>query len=147
MADYVTKIRTSDGVKQIDYNALANKPTIPSTSGAVSSILSSNLSKNKVLVSDSNGKVAASSKITSTELDYLDGVTSPIQEQLNDKAASSHEQAASTITSGTFASTDVKAQTGDDYSTARVRNIKAGTEDLTAGSSELANGDIYFVYE
>jgi phospholipase/lecithinase/hemolysin len=27
MADYITKIRTTDGDKQIDYNALANKPT------------------------------------------------------------------------------------------------------------------------
>lgn len=28
MADYITKIRTLDGDKQIDYNALANKPSI-----------------------------------------------------------------------------------------------------------------------
>lgn len=28
MADYVTKIRTSEGDKQIDYNALANRPSI-----------------------------------------------------------------------------------------------------------------------
>lgn len=31
--------------------------------------------------------------------------------------------------------------------TAQVRNIKAGTADLTAGSSALATGEIYFVYE
>lgn len=31
--------------------------------------------------------------------------------------------------------------------TAQVRNIKAGTTDLTAGSSTLATGEIYFVYE
>ena len=30
MADYVTKIRTRDGDKKIDYNALANLPDIPS---------------------------------------------------------------------------------------------------------------------
>lgn len=30
MADYVKKIRTSNGDKQIDYEALANLPTIPS---------------------------------------------------------------------------------------------------------------------
>lgn len=28
MADYVTKIRTSSGDKQIDYNALANLPSV-----------------------------------------------------------------------------------------------------------------------
>lgn len=31
--------------------------------------------------------------------------------------------------------------------TAQVRNIKAGTADLTAGSSALATGEIYFVYD
>ena len=54
---------------------------------------------------------------------------------------------ASKITSGTFAATDVKAMNGTDYTTARVRNIQASTTDLTAGSSALANGDIYLVYE
>ena len=62
-------------------------------------------------------------------------------------AASSHNQAASTITAGTFAATGVKAMNGTDYTTARVRNIQASTTDLTAGSSALANGDIYLVYE
>ena len=55
--------------------------------------------------------------------------------------------AASKITSGTFAATGVKAATGTDYTTARLRNIQASTTDLTAGSSALANGDIYLVYE
>ena len=62
-------------------------------------------------------------------------------------AAASHNQAASTITAGTFAATGVKAMNGTDYTTARVRNIQASTTDLTAGSSALANGDIYLVYE
>ena len=62
-------------------------------------------------------------------------------------AASSHNHAASNITSGTFAATDVVAATGTDYTTARIRNIQASTTDLTAGSSSLANGNIYFVYE
>ena len=62
-------------------------------------------------------------------------------------AAASHNQAASTITDGTFASTNVKAMNGTDYTTARVRNIQASSTDLTAGSSALANGDIYLVYE
>lgn len=62
-------------------------------------------------------------------------------------AASSHNQAASTITAGTFAAAGVKAATGTDYTTARLRNIQASTTDLTAGSSSLSNGDIYLVYE
>lgn len=41
---------------------------------------------------------------TATELNYVDGVTSAIQTQLNGKAASSHNHAASNITSGTLSS-------------------------------------------
>ena len=62
-------------------------------------------------------------------------------------AASSHTHAASQITSGTFNSTATYAKTGTDYTTARIRNIKASTTDLTAGTSTLSSGDIYLVYE
>lgn len=34
-----------------------------------------------------------------------------------------------------------------DPGTASLKNIKAGTSDLTAGSSALTTGDIYLVYE
>lgn len=62
-------------------------------------------------------------------------------------APAAHNQGANTITAGTFAATGVKAMNGTDYTTARIRNIQASTTDLTAGSSSLANGDIYLVYE
>ena len=62
-------------------------------------------------------------------------------------APTAHNQAASTITAGTFPATDIKAKTGTDYTTARIRNIQASTTDLTAGTSTLASGDIYLVYE
>ena len=75
------------------------------------------------------------------------GGSDPITPASIGAAASSHNQAASTITAGTFAATGVKAMNGTDYTTARVRNIQASTTDLTAGSSALANGDIYLVYE
>ena len=41
--------------------------------------------KNAVLFTDANGRVAASSTITTTELGYLNGVTSNIQTQLNNR--------------------------------------------------------------
>lgn len=75
------------------------------------------------------------------------GGSDPITPAAIGAAAASHNQAASTITAGTFAATEVKAMNGTDYTTARVRNIQASTTDLTAGSSALANGDIYLVYE
>lgn len=50
--------------------------------GGASSILLSNMPVSRALVSNSNGKVATSS-VTSTELEYLAGATSNIQEQLD----------------------------------------------------------------
>lgn len=43
-----------------------------------------NITANRALISDANGRVAASSTITTTELGYLNGVTSNIQNQLNE---------------------------------------------------------------
>lgn len=58
-------------------------------SGAVSTVMTSNLSTSKVVVTNSSGKLAASSTITTTELGYLNGVTSSIQTQLNNKVPTS----------------------------------------------------------
>ena len=69
-------------------------------------------------------------------------------ELLAGKANTSHNQAASTITAGTLAG-EIKANATAvaTLANAQVRNIYAGTTDLTAGTSTLATGDIYFVYE
>jgi len=53
-------------------------------SGAISNILTSNLTANRALISDSNGKITVSG-ITSTILGYLGNVSSDIQTQLNGK--------------------------------------------------------------
>lgn len=50
--------------------------------GAASTIATTNLTANKVLISDSEGKVSNSS-ISATELGYLSGVTSNVQTQIN----------------------------------------------------------------
>ena len=52
--------------------------------GAASSVVSSNVSGDKALVSNASGKIAASST-TSTELEYVHGVTGKIQDQLNSR--------------------------------------------------------------
>ena len=52
--------------------------------GAATTITDDNLTASHALVSDANGKVAVSA-VTSTELGYLDGVTSNVQTQLNKK--------------------------------------------------------------
>lgn len=60
----------------------------------------------------------------------------------------SHNQAASTITAGTFGATGVVAATGTDYTTNRIRNQVFTTTDPGAGAStSYANGSIICVYE
>lgn len=59
-----------------------------------------------------------------------------------------HNQAASTITAGTFAGkVQANASTAATVTTAQVRDIYAGTDDITAGTSSLTSGTVYFVYE
>ena len=55
---------------------------------------------------------------------------------------------ASSVTAGTFAGqVNANATEVANVGTAQVRNISAGTADLTAGTSALTTGEIYFVYE
>lgn len=60
--------------------------------GGASTIVSSNLTANRALLSDASGKVAVSS-VTSSELGYLSGVTQAIQTQLNNKLGSTAQAA------------------------------------------------------
>ena len=56
--------------------------------GAATTITSSNLTANKAVITNNNGKIAEST-VTSTELGYLSGASSNIQSQLNNKASTS----------------------------------------------------------
>lgn len=64
--------------------------------GAVTSIIHDNLTKNRAVISNEDGKVAVSD-VTSTELGYLSGAKSNIQEQLDNKA-NAYEYATNCIT-------------------------------------------------
>lgn len=94
----VTKAQV--GLGNVDNTSDANKPISTATqtalngkqatvTGGASTITSSNLTANRALVSNGSGKVAVSA-VTSTELGYLDGVTSNIQTQINAKASTSY---------------------------------------------------------
>jgi len=58
----------------------------PTITGAATTITGSNLTTNRVLVSNGSGKVAVATT-TSTELGYVHGVTSAIQTQINNISA------------------------------------------------------------
>lgn len=64
--------------------------------GAATTITSANLTANRALIANGSGKVTVSA-VTSTELGYLDGVTSAIQTQLNGKANTALSNIASNI--------------------------------------------------
>lgn len=72
-----------------------------SITGAATTVTSTNLTASRALVSNTSGKIAASS-VTNTELGYLSGVTSKIQTQLDEKQFKI-TGAASTITGTTLA--------------------------------------------
>lgn len=110
-----------------------------SITGAATTIISSNLTTNRALVSNSSGKVAVSA-VTSTELGYLDGVTSNVQTQLDGKLSTLSSAGSSTQpiyinSSGT--------PTACNY-TLGAAAAKAVTTSVTSGSTSLVtSGAVY----
>lgn len=113
-ASSISDLLTYLGLNNVNNTSDANKPISTATqtalnakqatiTGGATTIVSSNLTASKALVSDSSGKVAASS-VTSTELGYLSGVTSAIQTQLNSKQASGSYKSTQTAVSDPTAS-------------------------------------------
>ena len=90
------------------------------------------LTASRALISDSGGHHAVST-VTSTELGYLDGVTSAIQTQLNGKASTSHTHSYLPLSGGTLTGTvtsrSLAAASDSTYdigtSSVRYRNIYA----------------------
>lgn len=81
---------------------------------------------------------------------HASGGSDPITPAAIGAAASSHNHSATNITSGTLAV--ARGGTGQTTVTPAVgmkgvRQIYAGTSDMTAGSTSLTTGVIYFVYE
>ena len=79
-------LQTTVGTLQTNVNNVQTALTSKQDTvvGGASTITADNLTASRALVSNSSGKVAVSN-ITSTELGYLDGVTSNVQTQLNKK--------------------------------------------------------------
>ena len=80
------EINYVDGVTSNVQTQLDSKQA--SITGAATTIASSDLTVSRALTSNASGKVEVSA-VTSTELGYLDGVTSPVQTQLDSKLSSS----------------------------------------------------------
>ena len=94
-----TELGYLDGVTSAIQTQLNGKQA--TITGGASTITNANLTASRALVSDGSGKVTAST-VTSTELGYLDGVTSAIQKQLDGKATSSHTHSLASTTAAGF---------------------------------------------
>ncbi len=103
-----TEVGYLDGVTSSIQTQLNGKQA--TVTGTASTIVSTNLTGSRVMVTNPGGKASASS-VTTTQLDYLSGVTSAIQTQLNGKQATI-TGAATTITSSNLTASRVLVSDG-----------------------------------
>ena len=105
--------------------------------GAASTITASNLTANRALISNGSGKVDVSA-VTSTELGYLDGVTSNIQTQLNSKLSTAPVTSVNSKTGAvTLTAADVSA-----VPTTRTVNGHALSANVTVSKSDVGLGNV-----
>jgi Fe-S cluster assembly iron-binding protein IscA len=129
--DNDTTIPTSAAVKDyVDTQDATKEDTI---TGAATTITSSDLTASKALVSNASGKVAAST-VTDTELGYVSGVTSSIQDQF-DNLTDNNTTYTIAAADGDNADEEKIVLTGSDASTDEVV-LEAGT-----GLSIARSGD------
>lgn len=101
--------------------------------GAATTVTSSNLTASRVLVSNSSGKIAVSSNITTTELGHLNGVTGNVQTQLDDKYSSTTSRTKNTVLAapnGSDGAATFRALVAADIPSLSASKITSGT--LTA---------------
>lgn len=116
-----------------------------SITGGASSIVTANLGTSKALVSDGSGKVAVAAATTSTEIGYVNGVTSSIQTQLNGKQATGNYVTALTgdVTAtgpGSVAATlaTVNTNVGSFGSATQVPAYTVNAKGLTTAASNIS---------
>ena len=105
--------------------------------GAASTIKDDDLTQNRAVISNADGKIAVSD-VTSTELGYLDGVTSSIQTQLNNKV----EKQSTSITAATKTkityNSDGLVTAGADLAASDIPDLSATY--ITSAQKGAANG-------
>lgn len=108
-----TEVNRLSGVTSNVQNQLDSKQD--EITGAASTVVSTDLSASRAVVSNASGKLAASS-VTSAELGHLSGVTSGIQSQLDGKSATGHTHTISDISGVTASVTEINFLVGVDSS-------------------------------
>ena len=119
---------------------------VANIAGAISTITTGNLDTGRALISDGSGKVAVS-PVTSTEIGYVDGVTSAIQTQIDTKIATTDSASNDFITYTQLdANIDVVSANATAIETKRVANIQGAvstilTSDLATGRAVITTSD------
>jgi len=127
-----TEINYVDGVTSNVQTQLDSKQA--TITGAATTITSSDLTASRALTSNGSGKVEVSA-VTTTELGYLDGVTSAVQTQLDSKLSSSGN-----ITTG---GNIIIPDTGNIGSSTDTDAITiAATGNVTFGQDVTVSGDV-----
>ncbi|MDF2611357.1 MAG: hypothetical protein K0R92_2831 [Lachnospiraceae bacterium] len=145
-SDFVNAIAVYSDTSQIDPNTtqysliLTNHPNAPKTGlWYIHTLFYS---------TKTTGRAQIAMSYNAVETIYIRYFYNNVWSSWAPMAKESHTQAASTITGGTLAGTiTANASAVSVLTTAQVRNIKASTTDLTAGSSALTTGELYIVYE
>lgn len=141
-----TELGYLDGVTSGIQSQLNGKQA--TITGGASTITSANLTASRALVSNGSGKVAVAN-VTSTELGYLDGVTSAIQTQINNRLTQSQVDSRITSIMNSFKLDVAKKQTIENSFTApsagilSVINTGKGTYTVTIDGVEVARSFFY----
>jgi len=107
--------------------------------GAISDIYSNDLSANRVLISSGEGKIGVHSNVSSTELGYLDGVTSSIQTQINGVKSDVSSLNTTTSNLNTSLSTKQDVIADGDLTIAKTSGLQAA---LDGKQATIADGDL-----
>mgnify|MGYP000657501159 CR=1 FL=1 len=149
--DFVTYTNITANLDIVQDNVASQSTAIEARrvaniAGAVSSITTGNLTASRALISDGSGKVAIS-PVTSTEIGYVDGVTSAIQTQIDTKIATTDSASNDFITYTQLdANIDVVSANATAVEVKRVANIQGAvstilTSDLATGRAVVTTSD------
>ena len=145
--DFITYTQLDANIDVVSANATAvETKRVANIQGAVSTILTSDLATGRAVITTSDAGKIAVSAVTSTELAYLDGVTSAVQTQLNTKIATTDSAANDFVTFTILdANIDVVSANATAVEARRVANIAGAvstitTADLTASRALVSDG-------
>lgn len=125
------ELNYTDGVTSNIQTQLNSKQA--TITGAATTIDDSNLTASRAIISDGSGKIAVSS-VTSTEIGHLDGVTSPIQTQINNITDNNTTYGVSAVDSGDDA---IIRLTGSDSSTDDVKLVAGSNITITPSGDDI----------